>query len=421
MSTIYPDANCNLVNDRTDIYGLGIRIGVYLQWFALVLVYSSNLGTSERDIIRDVTYVFSGALLISLGLRNDAIWASDGFIVVCLLGSTVGLLLVLEAIDRSVACIYRKFDSVVEALRRVFLLTVSLYLVWWWFRGIDQSGTGSNCIPGYTVYLCGQRVHLQRGFRLCGRIISTIMFVIVLAASVHFLMRRHVWRYHHDEDHPSGIREGWTVTGQFRTMLGNRYVYLVGKPPPDPPRGYFGTSRRDEVWDANGTRKAKHAVFGAWFLGLVILMVILFVEMVINFQGVDGVSSVSGSGQLIPLIIGCASMVLVIYHIACREYPRDQPRNPPPAGGSYAPPANGDNPPPTGGDYPSEPVANPPPTGGDYPSDPVANPPPAVGGYPTPAEGSYARESFLLLPLFCANIVSRDQRALQRRCLNQYG
>ncbi|KAF8543299.1 heterokaryon incompatibility protein-domain-containing protein [Trichophaea hybrida] len=156
--------------------------------------------------------------------------------------------------------------------------------------------------------------------------------------------------------------------GEFRTMLGNRCTYFVGKPEPEPTRGYFGAYSNNQCWDDNCTRRAKHAIFAAWALGLMVLLVILFVELVVDYQGVAGVNDVGGSGQLIPLIIGCASMILVIYHIACQEYPpRDRPVNPPATG--YA---NGGNAPPTGGDYVSPPVED--------------NPPPAAAG----GEGSYA-------------------------------
>ncbi|KAL7907404.1 hypothetical protein GGI35DRAFT_88214 [Trichoderma velutinum] len=94
---------------RPDMYGLGIRLGIYFQWFGEILVEFFD----EADVsdIRLLGLLFSGAIVLALLVEivNHNVQAADIYIMLQLAGGSYIFLIPLY-IWRALTCCDRKWD-----------------------------------------------------------------------------------------------------------------------------------------------------------------------------------------------------------------------------------------------------------------------------------------------------------------------
>lgn len=141
-------AVCSIVGN-TDMYGLGIRIGFYLQWFAVDL--ASWFAPSEVRGIRLTNSIFIAAtflaLLIQVSLNVSNLQVVEVYIILLL---TFGyyLFFVPLYIWRVLTGYNPAFDPfrfphvwpgrVYSALNFVLLVAVASFQLWFWFARVPQ-------------------------------------------------------------------------------------------------------------------------------------------------------------------------------------------------------------------------------------------------------------------------------------------
>lgn len=128
---------------NSDMYGLGIRLGFYLQWLAGALAALLNI-RSDIVAVRSCLFAFTLAVFIAIIVqttRSPTLTSADIFITLLLcFGYFYSLpFKLLMKNTRVVASL--EFD----ALQHMLLLAVSGYKLWFWSTGVMHSKNPYNC------------------------------------------------------------------------------------------------------------------------------------------------------------------------------------------------------------------------------------------------------------------------------------
>ncbi|KAF8243156.1 hypothetical protein K440DRAFT_664290 [Wilcoxina mikolae CBS 423.85] len=267
-----PGQKCGF-QGNSDMYGLGIRCGVYIQAFATTLS-----GAYRQESARGISFAngfFQFAMFVALvymTVIDNNLEVVEAAIVILFTFCSVSI---SNPEDEA----FQKPDnydfpgirnwlshSFVPFGKMVTDLALNLYWTWFWFVGIERL-TLSPC-TGYGFFFA--KVSLFGWFRM----LASIITIIVVVLDIFFLIR----------------------------------VLKYGKPYPD--------------WVERVLRRDPNR--SAWlhhlgdFLGLLISLAIvgfyiLSVELMILWNSITGVSTVLGSvGQMIPFLVGMGSLIAVI-------------------------------------------------------------------------------------------------------------
>lgn len=204
-----------------DLYGLGVRLGVYLQWFSGWI--SNNFLVDEIAGGLDANAIFLFALLISMvsSTKSDAMTLMDGMIMMLLCGGTVWSVLSLWGYR---TCVYRKeghnairrFGGFGTHLRVLLAGGVSWYAIWFWVvgvkglpRGLDQFGeVPPTCnkteVTAFGTTLTG----IASTFAFSTTIVSVAYSALVtLAAPIAALTRaKKMWKFLRAKQYASTTR-----------------------------------------------------------------------------------------------------------------------------------------------------------------------------------------------------------------------
>lgn len=139
------DCSTNL---SKDLYGLGVRLGIYFQWFSGWV--SNNFIVEEVAGGLDANSIFLGALIISIlnTTDNNTLTQIDAFILLMLCAGTIWSVLSLWGYR---TCVYRKegadgirrFGGFGTHLRLMLGAAIAGYSIWFWtigIRGIAHGG-----------------------------------------------------------------------------------------------------------------------------------------------------------------------------------------------------------------------------------------------------------------------------------------
>ncbi|XWW99427.1 hypothetical protein V2A60_007437 [Cordyceps javanica] len=265
------DDSCGY-DGNSDLYGVGVRVGLYAQWVATLLstvfVPRSEAGLRTTNLIIQLA-VFIGlctestreTTTTSAGPHPSAAVITQ-FLLCGSLSSVTG-----DGVShlRSLSGVARLF----------FYTAFSAYGCWFWFTGVDvmRAGDGSGC---QEVAFFG-RTTFDGWFRVLGKVVSVLGLVtcVVLVGYWVYLV---VTRFR------SGFESG---------LAANAHLYE----------------------DKNGRPRIELALL-ALSAGLLVLSA-MAVEYLIRENGVQkvGGADLDSVGQLIPLIAGCMGAALVVWRI----------------------------------------------------------------------------------------------------------
>jgi hypothetical protein len=238
-----PQNPCDIPGDP-DTYGLGVRLGTYLQWVATYI--STTAALDAAATIRSANTLFLLANLIGLFVltfHRETVYAVEPLIVIFIVFGAAWIL-VLVVFDIK--------SGINEAILRVVLYSILVgYMVWYFWVGIDGM-TPSPC--GTDVFLF-VKTDLFGWFRTVGKVIGVIAAVAFVA----------LWALHMPD------------------LLWGRYPAL------------------HEVWDRR-ERMERLRRSGLGFV--VIVLSITGAELMISWNSLEGVGQVDSTGQLIPVILG---------------------------------------------------------------------------------------------------------------------
>jgi len=154
------------IQGNSDIYGLGIRLSIYIQYLTILVAAVS--GRKLYSKIRTAVLIYAVAILIVV-FRNSAsgnIYALEIPIIQLL------VLVQLSAVLPTVWVI-----SIVGWFIYMALAANSAYFVWYWFRGLDKL-TRSGCPDEYAWFFA--KVSLYHWFRTFNQVFACFGIVGVI-------------------------------------------------------------------------------------------------------------------------------------------------------------------------------------------------------------------------------------------------
>lgn len=218
LDAVSSGSECN-VDGNADLYGIGIRLGFYMQTFGLFL--KLYLKRKEEDHIDSNTIWFHIALLVALcyNSAHGSIYVGEVFVVTNILwiliwaeGYLVSLFAWTWVDDVSIMDVAStpsesSFDKLIKEplLRKSLPLALALllwsimhfYLAWFWWHGITHLPR-APC--GDKAFFFFKKVDMHKWFHLLGKIwhtmsavISGLMWLVpvIMLALIPFVLREY--------------------------------------------------------------------------------------------------------------------------------------------------------------------------------------------------------------------------------------
>ena len=166
-------AECSL-EGNSDVYGLGIRLGVYLQWLVSHIANRAYYARGSIGNLLDTNTVFLSALLVAtslLSIRKDETYAVEIAISLYLMWGTLGSVFSIRGYRTILAPkdkFHMPFSLLGAQMRANLCLAVSSFSIWFWFAGA-KSLKATSCVP-YVFFFA--RVHLLGWARIIYQIAS---------------------------------------------------------------------------------------------------------------------------------------------------------------------------------------------------------------------------------------------------------
>lgn len=255
-------------------YGLGIRIGIYLQWITSSIAY--NFVPEEAVTMRGVNNCFQAAMFAGLLFititKGPALYAVEAFIMLifCMGG-------VCSGDNPEVGTKkYAYFDATTSgSLIRLSLgVGFCAYGIWFTFEGMD----GMKHPPCSTFAFFLVRVNLYGWFRTFWKVMFTLgalTYAVTIIRGVIVVVR------------------GWPL------------LWASAK------EDSTGQDMKDGNLKPVDTSTLK--TFDTFVPSAGLILFIIGVEMMVRWNHIGGVNSLGSTGQLLPLIIGVGGMFRVIH------------------------------------------------------------------------------------------------------------
>lgn len=185
-------ASCTL-DGSSDMYGLGVRLGFYLQSYSSIL--ASWLAPSEIDGLRFTNSLFVAstflALIISTATGASNLQAVDIYVTLLLTFGSYLFLIPLYA-WRIVTAGNARLDptrwplarpsTLYNVLTSLLLLAVGAFQVWFWAWRVTHAIPAEGC-PQYGFFFARIRLH-SLGFR----VLHLVLYSLVLCACTVLLL-----------------------------------------------------------------------------------------------------------------------------------------------------------------------------------------------------------------------------------------
>ena len=269
-----------------DVYGIGIRIGLYTQWLSTLLTNWLLVNRSASHI-RDVNTCFQLAMLIALlslhrGETNPH--AVDVYLIILqILGSTCTIS--SHATTKS----QWKSTSWGGLVRFGIYWAVAGYSTYYWFYALKnaefQRANGVGCVDYGFLFA---KVQLEKSwFRWVHAgisVVALIMFTVLFG----FL----IWKH-------GGEFLDQSVVGQYRAKKQAKLGEAEGL--------------LEEM--TNGKPSATTHKYGPALCVVVLVLAVVAIEATVLFNGITGINDPFNTGQLIPLVTGVGGLVRTIYKL----------------------------------------------------------------------------------------------------------
>ncbi|KAH0531251.1 hypothetical protein TsFJ059_000109 [Trichoderma semiorbis] len=268
---------------NSDLYGLGIRLGIYFQWLSAQLcrlLYKEYVVDLDRAYMIFLAAVFI-ALLVLTGDADSTYDVEVLILMYILICGPFNFISGQLGEYRSIALVNVEFIVVWPA---------TVYSCWFWFVGRESSflQQPADCgTYGFVFKQVSLRSHSTISFF---RAVSVLLAVIL--AFFHgfwfYLVPLKRWRKDRETNKPvlESIMSWW---GPSR---------MEGRD--------GGPTDRDDL-----TKTALSKIYSAFCL----VFPILGIELTLKWNSVTGVYTIRSIGQLIPSVTGLAGLVQVIYGI----------------------------------------------------------------------------------------------------------
>jgi hypothetical protein len=265
---------------NSDMYGLGIRLGYYLQWYGAILarwIAPSEVKALAFSIDMFVSASFLALIILTTG-NIDSLQPAETYIVLLLMFGSY-LALVPIYLWRLLTACNPYWDptrypivhlgALSANLSFALLVGVLVFQFWFWF----------DRVPDLDGYNCEQYGFLLSQIRLNSKV----------SVALHALM--YFWL---------------GVVCLYLLVL--KIMHTLGFPDPAEQRTRRVISR---------SHKERHIALlqnlDTYMRVVIAIVVTLATELTISWNGIDGANSLSGAGNTIPFVIGIGAIVRVLY------------------------------------------------------------------------------------------------------------
>jgi hypothetical protein len=277
---------------NNDLYGLGIRIGVYINWWATC--FANNFVPSEAPPMRALNTAFQLGLLIALLHQGTHIHAIEAYILISIrFGDiSVSTVLLMLHLDRrsprnhfqppKLRYLYEHVTFIGIFLRLIIAIIFDGYSAYYWFYGIDKMAR-SPC-PTWGFFLV--RVDLFGWFRTFNQVV--LIGQCILGPLCFFYFSQKVLR----------VLDGNEFTDVFF------FVFHQGHEEDQFPQ-----------WISTAIP----------LLNVILIsLVTLTAELTLRWNKVFDVNQIGSAGQLIPAIVSICGFCKVLYSYGV-EYWKPEP------------------------------------------------------------------------------------------------
>ncbi|KAM3466842.1 hypothetical protein BB8028_0002g08980 [Beauveria bassiana] len=260
------------VEGQPDLYGLGIRIGIYIQMLAVQISGLLSIVLRQDDYLGESVVLFIlavGSVLIKLIVHKQILAVEAA--------PMVALLLAQVSVCRAVS----RMGFVVGVIFAVEFCGLSSLFVWFWWHGMDVLGR-SPCADDKAFFFA--KVSLWGWFRTMNKV-----FAVFTAIAAGMMAIMYIFVY--------------TVASvQYLLYWYQRLRGRVG--PLEQNNGDQNSDMNDRDWKVD--------IQSAFEISINI-GVIAFVEMTLKWNNITNVHSLRDPGQFMPLMISLAQLVAIIY------------------------------------------------------------------------------------------------------------
>jgi hypothetical protein len=277
------DPGCGF-EGNADFYGIGVRVGFYLQWIAGLIAWVWNPAGCEE--LADAQTVFLAANLIAALVLSTNSARDTNVVVIILLfymffgGSVSAVTSASASLDEwGQARGTRKIAAIVrQVFVQITFLGMLIFSFWFWATGIYEF---KRLQCGTYVFPVAERLSLNepQGGSVVALLLLLLVYIFVWWISLR--------------------RQGKS----FRAILPGPVVNVMNKIGEKVP---VGALRLSEL---------QWTIIGGILQLLVIIWCVSGLELTLKWNGVTGVNYLGTTGQLIPFIIGLSSLPVAIWGV----------------------------------------------------------------------------------------------------------
>ncbi|RPB11479.1 hypothetical protein P167DRAFT_536632 [Morchella conica CCBAS932] len=277
------DNECGFDGDD-NTYGLGIRIGVYLQWVTSAIAY--GFLPTEAQGVRGVNSCFQAAMFAGLLFititKGSGLYAVEAYmmLIFCMGGVCSGDAKADGGIFKAKQFAYHKASNIGGLIRFVLSTGFCVYGLWFFFTGMDHM----RHPPCSTWAYFFAKVNLYTWLRTFMKIVFVLMGII------------------------HSIVIFWPIANKLCCTPSTSHDDTV-----------FGAQSESEPEDTSRS-KAEKGLEGTSMVILSgsLISFMLTVELMIRWNHIRGVNELGSTGQLLPLIMAIGSFIRVL-HIFTKE------------------------------------------------------------------------------------------------------
>lgn len=340
------DLECAEIDGDQDMYGLGIRLAVYLQ-SAAGFIGGRYLQKSVQDI-KNTTFLFQFAMLIGLiytTIRKKDLYAVEALVMVLFtLCSPSGGIDFIGKLSKAPRHLHtqERVIAAIPIIRTATWAGVVYYQVWFWYIGLNKL-VHTPCTTNSFFFA---RVNIYGPFRIWARIWTTYTATsaggLVLAQILIWIYKaeKKIEKTVADAEKESAENPGPDLVQQATESPEIESDPVTEKNPPTTTtsiRVEEPVAKGDESDTAKGI-DSDHWIFrfnrqmygftkrtwGVDIMNLFFLgMTITATELTIKWNNIRGVYSLATVGQLIPLIIAASGVIGMIVH--WEKLPSEEP------------------------------------------------------------------------------------------------
>lgn len=305
-------------------YGLGIRLGLYIQWIATSL--ANNFVPDEAVAMRSVNFCFQlstfvGLLYITIdrhgrhhhhqqqGDDDDdneekrTLYAVEAFIVLlfCLGGACSRSIYSGNVVSTYT---HHQASALGNLLQQILYTALAAYGVWFVFVGMDRMPSRSGSPPcSRSRAFFFAKVDLYHWFRTLLKIVfvvaavvqSTLGFYRMIAPFVKYGVRATLF-----DDNK--VQQQGEDDHQQQQDENGRIMSRLGSPPPPQQQQHQDQTQNQGIVKIENIAVSSGLVF-----------FIVASELNIRWNHIRGVNSLGSTGQLIPLVVAGSGLIRVLY------------------------------------------------------------------------------------------------------------